>query len=311
MTKKYRVFVPGAWDLFHVGHINLLQRARKMANKMIVGVDTDASIKKRKGQFPIVSFKDRVTILKACSGVDEVVSNQNGSLDATQLIGLGIEVVVVGSDWENKSLRGEKKVEESGIRIQYFPYTKSVSSTQIKDKINEKQTRKLKMRPVFEELRNKHDLKGVEIGVFRGSNALIYLKELNIKRIFLIDPYIKHEDYFDFSEKSLQSAEKFAHESLRDYENKITWMKAMSAEMAIYFADESLDFVYIDGNHQYRFVREDIALYYPKVEKGGLLSGHDYSQSRPGNQVIDAVNKFCKDNNLKLNVNGIDWWIWK
>lgn len=139
MTKKYRVFVPGAWDLFHVGHVNLLRRARKIANKVIVGVDTDASIKRRKGQSPIVPFKDRVTILKSCSGVDEVVSNQNGSLDATQLIGLDVEVVIVGSDWKNKSLKGKKKIEESGIRMQYFPYTKTVSSTQIKDEIKKRE----------------------------------------------------------------------------------------------------------------------------------------------------------------------------
>jgi len=138
MIKKYRVFVPGAWDLFHIGHICLLKKARKIASKMIVGVDTDKSIKKRKGKFPIISFKDRVAILEACSGVDKVVSNKSGSLDVKQLIALNIEVVVVADDWKDKDLVGKNKVKEANIRIQYFPYTKGISSTKIKDKIRER-----------------------------------------------------------------------------------------------------------------------------------------------------------------------------
>lgn len=135
MTKKYRVFVPGAWDLFHVGHVNLLRRARKIASKLIVGVDTDTSITKRKGHPPIIPFKDRVTILKICSSVDKVVSNHSGSVAVNQLIALNIEVVVLASDWKDKNLAGRKKVEETGIKIRYFPYTEGISSTELKKKI--------------------------------------------------------------------------------------------------------------------------------------------------------------------------------
>jgi len=137
MIKKYRVFVPGAWDLFHAGHVRLLQKAKEIASMIIVGVDTDNSIKKRKGKPPIIAFKNRQIVLKACSGVDKIVNNKSGSLDVNQLNTLNIEVVVLADCWLNKNLVGKKEVEEAGIKIQYFPYTKGISSTKIKKKIKE------------------------------------------------------------------------------------------------------------------------------------------------------------------------------
>ncbi|GAI15065.1 unnamed protein product [marine sediment metagenome] len=75
-------------------------------------------------------------------------------------------------------------------------------------------------------------------------------------------------------------------------------------------ANNSLDFVYIDGSHTYESVAEDIILYYPKLKKGGLLSGHDYRKHTKG--VIIAVNEFCKKNALDLHREGkLDWWAWK
>ncbi|GAG94109.1 unnamed protein product [marine sediment metagenome] len=159
------------------------------------------------------------------------------------------------------------------------------------------------LRPALKQLINKHDLMGIEIGVWRGSYALIYLKELDIEKVFLIDPYEDEE----------KKQMKHAHLQLKSYENKIEWIKVRSADVANKFNDGSLDFVYIDGNHQYEFVLKDIILYYPKVKEGGLLSGHDYGKSRwPG--VTKAVDEFCKKNSLKLNYGGgkkFDWWIWK
>ena len=137
MIKKYRVFVPGAWDLFHAGHVRLLQKARKIASMIIVGIDTDNSIEKRKGKPPIIAFKNRQIVLKACSGVDKIVNNKSGSLDVNQLNTLNIEVVILADCWLNKNLVGKKEVEEAGIKIQYFPYTKGISSTKIKKKIKE------------------------------------------------------------------------------------------------------------------------------------------------------------------------------
>lgn len=165
------------------------------------------------------------------------------------------------------------------------------------------------MRPALGQLRNKPNLTGVEIGVFRGNHAMSYLRCLDIKRVFLIDPYTKYEDYDQLTLDLLRVGEERARRKLKCYKNKIIWIKNMAAEAVDIFDDESLDFVYIDGNHQYRFVMEDMTLYYPKVKKGGLFSGHDYVP-KPG-RVFEAVNKFCKDNDLKLEIGGIDWWAWK
>lgn len=166
------------------------------------------------------------------------------------------------------------------------------------------------LRPALEQLRGKHNLIGVEIGVFRGIYASDYLKELDIKKVYLIDPYKPYGDYY--TSKIVRGAKKMAHAVLFPHRRKTKWIKAKAAEIAVIFDDGSLDFVYVDGNHTYQAVLEDIALYYPKVKKGGLICGHDYRPEVREN-VFDAVNEFCKKHNLKLNadIDSTDWWIWR
>lgn len=169
------------------------------------------------------------------------------------------------------------------------------------------------MRTALNQLKEHHKLIGIEIGVFYGDYTLIYFKELDIEKVYLIDPYTKHEDYLQFTAEILKEAEEDAHEKLKIYEDKIEWMKMRSIEAIDNFPNNSVDFVYIDGNHLYKFVLEDITLYYPKVKKDGLLSGHDYMK-RIKNHVAGAVNDFCKKNNLRFNYDRerkADWWIWK
>jgi len=167
------------------------------------------------------------------------------------------------------------------------------------------------MRAALEQLKNKNNLIGAEIGVYYGDNALDYLGSLDIKKIYLIDPYMIHPKY---NEQIMKESEKEARAKLDVYKDKIEWVRIKSAEAASLFDDESLDFVYIDGDHSYEFVRDDITLYYPKVKKGGLLSGHDYDYNK-GTKVILAVNDFVKKYNLSLNIqkgnNRTDWWVWK
>ena len=168
------------------------------------------------------------------------------------------------------------------------------------------------MRPALEQLRNKRGLIGAEIGVYQGNYALIYLKDLDIKEVFLIDPYIKYENYERYASVTLTEAEKIAHASLSIYEKKIKWIKMKSAEAAELFDDESLDFVYIDGNHECQPVLQDVTLYYPKVKTGGLVSGHDF-RLEAKNHVFSAIKEFCEKHDLKyqVDVQSTDWWIWK
>jgi len=136
------------------------------------------------------------------------------------------------------------------------------------------------------------------------------LSGLNLKHLYLIDPYFMHEDYDQFDAERMITNEKTAHETLKEYENIITWVRAKSADAVTIFEDESLDFVYIDGNHITKFALEDMVLYYPKVKKGGLLCGHDYRPQKT-DRVADALHKFCKDTGLNFETLPFDWWIVK
>jgi len=146
-----------------------------------------------------------------------------------------------------------------------------------------------------------------EIGVFEGTNANNLLKELNINKIYLIDPYeIKlWEDYSD----AIINAEKKAHRLLKHYKNKIIWIKN-SSEKAISRIKENLDFVYIDGNHQYEYVKKDIESYWRILKKGGILAGND-------TQIPDVSRAFWefviknKLNKKKFYYTDEDWWILK
>lgn len=133
MVKKI-VYVQGTFDLFHVGHINLLKKARKIAKKLIVGVNVDKSIKEHKGYYPVINFRDRVKVLKVCKYVDKVVKSDL-TFNIIQLRRLKIEVIVLGSDWKGKYVIGQIKAEEEGIKIVYFPYTKRISSTKIRERM--------------------------------------------------------------------------------------------------------------------------------------------------------------------------------
>jgi len=168
------------------------------------------------------------------------------------------------------------------------------------------------LRPAFKQLLGKHWLVGAEIGVYAGNNAYNYLRELDINLVYLIDPYVCHKDYAvrHHTEKMLKVKEQQAKMLLEEYSHKITWIKQKSADAVSMFEDESLDFVYIDGNHIAKFALEDMVLYYPKVKKGGLLCGHDYRPQKT-DRVADALHKFCKDTGLNFETLPFDWWIVK
>lgn len=170
--------------------------------------------------------------------------------------------------------------------------------------------------PALRQLKGRHDLCGAEIGVYRGEHAAFYLKELDIKFVLLIDPYVGYGDYSPAKVglKSLAKAEEMARKRLNGYERKIKWVKKRSSEAVKFIKNSSLNFVYIDGNHSYAFVAEDLVLYYPKLKRGGLLAGHDYDIE----SVKKAVDEFVATHNLVLYsqagagmVTKYDWWIWK
>lgn len=150
-------------------------------------------------------------------------------------------------------------------------------------------------------------LVGVEIGVGSGMNALNMLKNLNMKRLYLIDPYTRYVQDGKLSgnpSDSLSMAEK----RLRKFRNYVTWIKQESS-VAVDVVPSGVDFVYVDGNHGYAHVKEDITLYYPKVKAGGVLGGHDFNGLYVG--VVKAVLEFAGVHGLECSGLMDEWWIVK
>jgi hypothetical protein len=148
-------------------------------------------------------------------------------------------------------------------------------------------------------------LTGAEIGVYKGDNAEFILKLLEPTILYLIDPW---NNFMDINSNEIIGEIQYiqTQERLKMYGNK-RLVKRTSLEASKLFDNKQLDFVYIDGDHSYRSIKQDLGLWYSKVKKGGILSGHDYHQTMEG--VVLAVNEFCSDNKLTLMYAETDWWV--
>lgn len=148
-----------------------------------------------------------------------------------------------------------------------------------------------------------------EVGVFTGDHALSMLQCIpQIKHLYLIDPYEIYEGYKDqcLFESLKGNVEKEAHKNLYKYNDKITWIKAKFSANVI---PELLDFIYIDGNHDYEYVMWDISNAWEICKQGAIIGGHDYYNDRYG--VKKAVDEFFSSKNIEINIKYIDWWIKK
>lgn len=142
---------------------------------------------------------------------------------------------------------------------------------------------------------------GVEIGVKEGEFSEIICRA-GLK-LFGVDPYLTYEDYVEpETQESLNQAMEKATARLKDYD--FAAIKKTSMDAVCDFADESLDFVYIDGNHSFKFVAEDIFEWSKKVKPGGVIAGHDYvymahwkTHYVHARYVVDAYTKAFRINN--------------
>lgn len=127
----------------------------------------------------------------------------------------------------------------------------------------------------------KNDSVGVEVGVFMGNWSSRVLEGTNVGKIYQIDPYKNFPDkeYRDGINYryDLDSIFKKAQNKLSKYKGRYEFLIGTSDDFIQKFEDNSLDFVYIDGNHMFEYVKYDIELWYPKVKKGGLLLGDDFA----------------------------------
>lgn len=124
-------YTTGVYDLFHIGHLNLLKNAKGMCDKLIVGVTVDELVA-YKGKKSLIPFEDRIELVRSCRYVDAAVPQYDmDKLAACKK--LGATFLFVGDDWygTEKWKAYEEEFAREGIKIIYFPYTKGVSSTQI------------------------------------------------------------------------------------------------------------------------------------------------------------------------------------
>ncbi|MCL2096538.1 MAG: adenylyltransferase/cytidyltransferase family protein [Oscillospiraceae bacterium] len=131
-------YTTGAFDLFHIGHLNILRRAKEMCGYLIVGVSTDELVREYKGKTPVIPYEERRAIVEAIKYVDEVVPQETRD-KVEALEKLRFNSMFVGDDWKGSPLfeDTEKIFKKYGADIIYLPYTKETSSTLIRRVLQE------------------------------------------------------------------------------------------------------------------------------------------------------------------------------
>ena len=136
--KKYRVgYTTGVFDMFHIGHLNILKRAKEQCNYLIVGVSTDENVRQYKHKTPVIPYEHRKAIVEAIKYVDEVVPQENMDKFAAWEK-YHFDAIFHGDDWKGSSMYEdiERKLSEVGCEMVFLPHTDGVSSTDIVKKIH-------------------------------------------------------------------------------------------------------------------------------------------------------------------------------
>jgi glycerol-3-phosphate cytidylyltransferase len=135
------LYTGGTFDLFHDGHVNLLKRCKLLSDKVVVSLNSDDFIFNYKGSYPVMSYEQRKLILESCIYVDLVIPNINGNNSKTSILEVNPDIIAIGSDWAYKDYYtqmgfDQQWLDDHNIMLLYIPYTTTISSTKIKNKIN-------------------------------------------------------------------------------------------------------------------------------------------------------------------------------
>lgn len=131
-------YTTGVFDMFHIGHLNILRRAKQQCDYLIVGVSTDELVFHDKHKLPIIPLEERKAIIQAIKYVDEVVEQPNkNKLEAYKRLGSRFNIMFVGSDWQGTPQWNnyEKEFAPYGVKIVYLPHTDGISSSILREKI--------------------------------------------------------------------------------------------------------------------------------------------------------------------------------
>lgn len=130
-------YTTGVFDMFHIGHLNILKRSKEHCDYLIVGVTTDELCYFRKRKYPVICEKDRMEIVSSIRYVDKVVPQVNmDKLDVVKEF--GVNIVFVGSDWKGTDSwnQYERDFAEIGCSVVYLDYTDGISSSILREKLN-------------------------------------------------------------------------------------------------------------------------------------------------------------------------------
>lgn len=134
--KKYKVgYTTGVFDMFHIGHLNILRRAKEQCDFLIVGVSTDEVVQSYKHHPPVIPFENRMAIVSAIRYVDKVVPQT--SMDKMEAYrALHFDALFHGSDWKGSAMytRITQEFAAVGVDVVFLPHTDGVSSTLIREK---------------------------------------------------------------------------------------------------------------------------------------------------------------------------------
>ena len=129
--RKTIAFTNGCFDLLHLGHVSYLEEAKKPGRILVVGLNSDASIRRIKGPGrPIVNERERARVLASLSSVD-YITFFNENTPANLIKALKPDVLIKGADWKGKKIAGEDTVRDAGGRVEFIKYLKQYSTTKI------------------------------------------------------------------------------------------------------------------------------------------------------------------------------------
>lgn len=135
--KKYKIgYTTGVFDMFHIGHLNILRRAKEQCDFLIVGVSTDEVVQTYKHKTPTIPYAERAKIVEAIKYVDKVVPQETmDKMVAWEKY--HFNVIFHGDDWKNSTmyLEQENKLKPLGVDFVYLPHTPGISSTELLQKI--------------------------------------------------------------------------------------------------------------------------------------------------------------------------------
>ncbi len=136
--KKYKVgYTTGVFDMFHIGHLNILRRAKEQCEFLVVGVSTDDVVETYKHKRPVIPFEERLAIVGAIRYVDKVIPQT--SMDKMKAYEtLKFDALFHGSDWKGSAMYNKLVMDfaEIGVDVVFLPHTDGISSTLIREKVN-------------------------------------------------------------------------------------------------------------------------------------------------------------------------------